>query len=82
VLGSRLLDCEFPRTFWPQQAMSIVLSHWNFSVIQTAIRAILRSTTDFEVNGPLEYARMPEMGLIGCPLKFHCADEILVERTR
>ncbi|CAI4212790.1 unnamed protein product [Parascedosporium putredinis] len=39
-------------------------------VVQTALRVILRNTTDFEVDGPLEFARMPEMGIISCPLKF------------
>jgi cytochrome P450 len=38
--------------------------------MQTALKVILQSTKDFEVDGPLEYARMPEIGIISCPLKF------------
>ena len=38
--------------------------------MQTALRVILQRTKDFEVAGELEYARMPEIGIISCPLKF------------
>ncbi|CAJ2509980.1 Uu.00g058800.m01.CDS01 [Anthostomella pinea] len=38
--------------------------------LETAIRVILRSTKDFDVDGPLQYSRMPELGLISCPLRF------------
>jgi cytochrome P450 len=37
--------------------------------LQEGVRAILKLTTDFKVDGPFEYARMPEMGIISCPLK-------------
>jgi hypothetical protein len=37
-------------------------------MIQVALRVLLKKTKGFEVNGPLEYARMPEMGIISCPL--------------
>lgn len=37
--------------------------------LQEGLKAILKLTTTFEVNGPFEYARMPEMGIISCPLK-------------
>ncbi|KAF1984624.1 cytochrome P450 [Aulographum hederae CBS 113979] len=36
--------------------------------LQVALETILECTDDFEVNGPLDYARMPEMGVISCPL--------------
>lgn len=38
--------------------------------IETVIRVILRSTKDFEVDGPLQYSRMPELGIISCPMRF------------
>ena len=34
------------------------------------IRSILKHTKSFEVAGELEYSRMPEMGVISCPLAF------------
>jgi hypothetical protein len=37
--------------------------------LQIALRVILQRTDDFEVNGPLEYAAMPEMGITSCPLR-------------
>jgi cytochrome P450 len=43
--------------------------------MQTAVRVLLAKTKDFEVNGPLEHARMPELGIISCPLKFELADK-------
>jgi cytochrome P450 len=38
--------------------------------MQTALRVLLESTKDFEIDGELEYARMPEIGIISCPLRF------------
>ncbi|KAH6634711.1 cytochrome P450 [Chaetomium sp. MPI-SDFR-AT-0129] len=38
--------------------------------LQIALRTLLKHTKSFEVNGELEYARMPEMGIISCPLSF------------
>ncbi|OOQ91400.1 cytochrome P450 [Penicillium brasilianum] len=37
--------------------------------LQIALRVILQRTDDFEVNGPLQYAAMPEMGITSCPLR-------------
>ncbi|KAJ5432822.1 uncharacterized protein N7458_011978 [Penicillium daleae] len=37
--------------------------------LQIALRVILQRTDDFEVNGTLEYAAMPEMGITSCPLR-------------
>ncbi|KAH8767827.1 putative cytochrome P450 [Hyaloscypha finlandica] len=37
-------------------------------MIQVALRVLLKKSKGFEVNGSLEYARMPEMGIISCPL--------------
>lgn len=34
------------------------------------MRVILRATEDFEINGPLQYSRMPELGIISCPMRF------------
>jgi hypothetical protein len=30
---------------------------------------ILENTKDFEVSGDLAFAKMPEMGIMSCPLK-------------
>ncbi|KAK8052298.1 hypothetical protein PG993_003683 [Apiospora rasikravindrae] len=38
--------------------------------VETVMRVILRNTKDFEVDGPLEYSRMPELGSISCPMRF------------
>jgi cytochrome P450 len=38
--------------------------------MQTALKVLLRNTKDFDINGELEYARMPELGIVSCPLKF------------
>jgi len=38
--------------------------------IETVIRVILRSTVDFDIDGPLQHSRMPELGIISCPLRF------------
>jgi len=37
--------------------------------LQEGLKAILMLTKDFEVDGDFEYARMPEMGIISCPLR-------------
>ena len=42
--------------------------------VQVFVRVLLRSTDDFEVEGPLEHARMPEMGIISCPMGFKAAE--------
>lgn len=34
------------------------------------LRVILRNTKDFEVAGELQYSRMPELGIISCPMRF------------
>jgi cytochrome P450 len=39
--------------------------------MQIALKVLFKKTSDFEVDGPLEYARMPEIGIISCPLKFY-----------
>ncbi|KAK3315611.1 cytochrome P450 [Apodospora peruviana] len=38
--------------------------------LQTALTVLLRRTKKFKVNGELQFARMPEMGIISCPLVF------------
>jgi cytochrome P450 len=38
--------------------------------MQTFLKVLLRNTKDFDIVGPLEHARIPEMGIISCPLKF------------
>jgi len=38
--------------------------------LQTALTALLKNTKSFKVNGELQFARMPEMGIISCPLEF------------
>ena len=37
-------------------------------MVQIALRVLLTKRKGFTVNGQLEYARMPEMGIIRCPL--------------
>ncbi|KAL4801818.1 cytochrome P450 [Aspergillus unguis] len=37
--------------------------------LQIGLKVILRETAEFEVNGPLQYAGMPEMGITSCPLR-------------
>jgi len=34
------------------------------------VRVILRNTKDFDVAGELQYSRMPELGIISCPMTF------------
>ncbi len=34
------------------------------------MQTLLKNTKRFEVNGELQFARMPEMGIISCPLAF------------
>lgn len=36
--------------------------------LQIALKVLLRNTTSFTVQGSLGYARMPEMGIISCPI--------------
>lgn len=38
--------------------------------MQIFIKVLLRDTEDFEVSGPLDFARMPELGIISCPMTF------------
>ncbi|EQB46202.1 cytochrome P450 [Colletotrichum gloeosporioides Cg-14] len=38
--------------------------------LDIVLRVILRSTMDFEVDGELQYSRMPELGIISCPMRF------------
>ncbi|KAJ5991683.1 hypothetical protein N7451_007407 [Penicillium sp. IBT 35674x] len=42
--------------------------------LQIALRVILEQTSEFEVNGPFQYAGMPEMGITSCPLRVVWAD--------
>jgi len=38
--------------------------------LDVMLRVILRNTKDFELNGELQYSRMPELGIISCPMMF------------
>lgn len=38
--------------------------------LQVALKTLLKRTSDWEIAGELEYARMPELGIISCPLRF------------
>jgi cytochrome P450 len=38
--------------------------------MQIFVKVLLRDTEDFEVVGPLDHARMPEIGIISCPMTF------------
>ncbi|KAL2844930.1 cytochrome P450 [Aspergillus pseudodeflectus] len=44
--------------------------------LQIGLAVILRQSADFEVNGPLEYAGMPEMGITSCPLRITPRDRV------
>ncbi len=37
-------------------------------VLTIALEELLRRTAGFEVDGPVEYARMPEIGAVSVPL--------------
>jgi len=37
------------------------------------LRTFLEKTKDFDVVGELQYARLPEIGIIGCPTKIYAA---------
>jgi cytochrome P450 len=39
-------------------------------ILKIFLNELLDKTVDFEVDGELQYARLPEIGIIGCPLKF------------
>lgn len=38
------------------------------------LEVLLIRTTDFDVDGECEFARLPEIGLIGCPIRFKLAE--------
>jgi cytochrome P450 len=40
-------------------------------MLKVVIQTLLKNTTDFELDGEPEYARLPEIGMIGCPMKFY-----------
>lgn len=50
---------------------SCVMVQWanGCRALQIGLSVILRNSAEFEVNGPLEYAGMPEMGITSCPLR-------------
>jgi hypothetical protein len=70
VLACRWRDCEC-FVLWQEtnNAHSGMLTNV-YRAIETVIRVILEKTEDFDVDGPLEFSRMPEMGIISCPLRF------------
>lgn len=43
--------------------------------LQIGLSVILRNSAEFEVDGPLEYAGMPEMGITSCPLRIIPRDD-------
>lgn len=45
------------------------LINGGYRALQIGLSVILQNSADFEVNGPLEYAGMPEMGITSCPLR-------------
>ncbi|KAL4915370.1 cytochrome P450 [Aspergillus aurantiobrunneus] len=49
--------------------------------LQIGLAVILRQTADFEVNGPLEFAGMPEMGITSCPMRIVRRSEALEAST-
>jgi cytochrome P450 len=42
-------------------------------VLKVWLRTFLEKTKDFEVSGDLLFARLPEIGIIGCPMKLYPA---------
>jgi hypothetical protein len=43
-------------------------------ILKIFLRTILERTTDFEVSGELQFARLPEIGIIGCPLTLNSVE--------
>jgi cytochrome P450 len=39
-------------------------------MLKVFLEVLLRKTSDFEVDGECEFARLPEVGMISCPMKF------------
>lgn len=42
-------------------------------VMKIFLKVLLKRTSDFEICGELEFARLPELGMISCPLKLYPA---------
>jgi hypothetical protein len=38
-------------------------------IFKISLRMMLKRTRDWDVAGELQFARLPEIGIIGCPLK-------------
>jgi cytochrome P450 len=39
-------------------------------MLKIFLEVLLRNTKDFDIDGELEFARLPELGIISCPVKF------------
>jgi cytochrome P450 len=39
-------------------------------MLRVFLQVLFRQTEDFNMNGDPEYARLPEVGMIGCPVRF------------
>jgi cytochrome P450 len=37
--------------------------------LRVGLEVMLEMTTDWDINGELEYAKMPEMGIVSCPIR-------------
>lgn len=42
---------------------------------------LLKSTVDFDVDGECEFARLPEIGLIACPMRFKLPEVEVVDSS-
>jgi len=42
-------------------------------ILSIFLRTMLKRTIDWDVDGELQFARLPEIGIIGCPLKIVAA---------
>lgn len=44
-------------------------------MLKVVLQTLLENTTDFEIDGEPEFARLPELGMIGCPMKFYTSKD-------
>ena len=39
-------------------------------MLRVFLQTMFNHTTDFDMDGPPDFARLPELGMIGCPVRF------------
>lgn len=40
------------------------------AMLRVFIQTLFRQTKEFDMDGDVAFARLPEIGLIGCPMRF------------